>query len=396
MVYNMDPRLVALIDFCKKFSNWRDQLQAAPYYIKIKTLGDYSLLKYDMYNSDLSLPIVQACRGLIIDDTTGDWSKKIVCCSFMKFFNQGERKYLGLSTEGETILGDDISYHINMEQPHEIQEKLDGSMMRLWFHKGTWHLSTSGNIDAVNAELGLTNRTFASLFWSVLEEYYPNREVLGTLNKNWCYTFELVSKDNKIVVNYEQPKLYLIHVMDLTTLQEVKIDIVPELRMLKFDRPTIYPDGFLKELNSLENFEGCVIMQEDSEGVLQRVKLKAIKYLELFHFLDEGASSKNLMRAIIDGSIDDILSYYPDYQTKVEELKSWLDTKVEDLDRILSSVDYGIDKKEFAIMHREKIQFGHLMKKYLNRQYSAKDFFYNIDNFHKVWRMYREELSMEE
>lgn len=74
-----------LLKFIKEHEDWKELLQRAPYFLEVKEEEGFVLLKYSQIKSDFSQPIVQECRGIILDSNNG-----IVCWPFDKFFNYGE------------------------------------------------------------------------------------------------------------------------------------------------------------------------------------------------------------------------------------------------------------------------------------------------------------------
>ena len=120
-----------ILEFIRQNDDWESKLSVSPYYIKTKRSGQFVLLKYDQIRSDFNIPIVRECRGIILDESDG---YKPVCVPFYKFGNIGE-SYVPDIDWGSA----------------QVQEKLDGSLIKLWHHKGTWHVSSNGEIDAHNA-----------------------------------------------------------------------------------------------------------------------------------------------------------------------------------------------------------------------------------------------------
>ena len=119
--------------FISENKDWKEILSNEPYNLKISCDGEYVLLKYDMRTADFSSPIVKEARGIIFK--VGEWEYP-VCHPFNKFFNYGE------------IFSDDVDWNSSV-----VSEKIDGSLMKLWFDENKWHLSTNGSIDAYKTDL---------------------------------------------------------------------------------------------------------------------------------------------------------------------------------------------------------------------------------------------------
>src|SRR5438045_764436 len=86
------------------------------------------LLKYSQIDSPMGERIVQECRGCILDE-----SKNWECVSrgFDKFFNYGEVHAAAIDW-GTAV----------------VQEKVDGSLIMLYWYDEAWQVATSGTPDA--------------------------------------------------------------------------------------------------------------------------------------------------------------------------------------------------------------------------------------------------------
>ena len=110
----------------KNPDNWEELL--ANKCINIKRDNDLCIFNYDI-GCKFEDPIVQEARGIIIDTN----NLQVVCWPFRKFGNYSE------------------SYADNIDwSSARVQEKIDGSIIKLWFNKDTdkWVWSTNGVIYA--------------------------------------------------------------------------------------------------------------------------------------------------------------------------------------------------------------------------------------------------------
>ena len=55
-----------VLNLINQNSNWEEILSSSPYNIIIKHKNNFTLLKYNQLESDMSNEIVQECRGLIL------------------------------------------------------------------------------------------------------------------------------------------------------------------------------------------------------------------------------------------------------------------------------------------------------------------------------------------
>lgn len=340
--------------------NWRDVLSADPYNITIKEDGDYVLLKYSQIDSDFSLPIVRECRGSIFY-RDGEW--KCVRRAFDKFGNYGE------------------SYvpEINWETA-SVQEKVDGSLMSLWYHNSGWHLSTNGTIDAFKAPLGDYGITFGSYFLDCLGN--ACYEFLPELDTDYCYTFEMVGPLNRVVVSYDKPKLYAIGQRNIKTMEEVKYD-GPLGAFWNIWLPEFYP------LNSLnEVIEAASKMSKDEEGFVvcdgeyNRIKVKSPEYLMAARLNNNGViTKKRLMEIILTEKVDDFIAYCPQYTTHLKTLEEdFKDLKLEinmEWDEAKVNNWFLLPRAEFANKIKE-FKFKHFLFGVYDRKYSRlEDYLYS-------------------
>ena len=297
--------MLKIQEFIKAHDNWEELLSNAPYNLKISWDDDFVLFKYSQIDSDFNEEICREARGLILD-ARDDF--KVVRYAFKKFFNLDEG------------YADSIDWDTAVAT-----EKIDGSIMSAWYARGEWHLSTNGKIDAFKAELSGAGpyKTFGELFESVLPLYN-----FKSLSGNYCYTFELVSPYNKVVIDYPETKVYLLSIRNLLTFEEV-----PEMDMMDFsahmnvDRPQGY------NLNNEDDYRQLVAsMPEGHEGIVvrdaagNRVKIKTLLYFEMHKAKNNGVITlERIVDLIRANDHYEFLSYFPEYtdlfhtiQTQIE------------------------------------------------------------------------------
>ena len=279
-----------LLDFIREHSDWEDLLSNAPYYLKIKHDGPYTMLSYQQFVSDLSIHIVQQARGIVIDENLD-----IVSYAMDKFFNYGEPEAAEIDWSSAVVT-----------------EKIDGSLMKLAPIEGGWLLSTNNTINAFSAPINDISN-FGNLFVQIVGGQAAYKNFLQTLDRNYCYFFEMVSPLNRIVCRYDAA-LYYLGRRNLTSFQEQfgKIEF-PEEFHIRY--PETYHlssiDGCLEAVQNLgENKEGFVV--RDRYG--NRVKIKSPWYLALHHLW--GNNKLSISRVLTmwnEGFLDDFIAAYPEY-----------------------------------------------------------------------------------
>jgi RNA ligase len=118
-------------------------------------------------------PITLLARGLILDIV----EKKVVATPFPKFFNFGE-----------------VSDHLPNE-PFEVFEKMDGSLIIIFFHNGKWRCATKGSFKSDQAQ------------WAQQVLAYSD---ICSLEPGTTYLAEAIYPENRIVVHYSMAGLVLL------------------------------------------------------------------------------------------------------------------------------------------------------------------------------------------
>lgn len=217
--------------------------------------------QYEKLWDDLTL----MCRGLVTD-TDGN----IVARSFNKFFNLEEEKNIP-------------------NEPYEIYEKLDGSLIILFWYNNKLIVSSKGSF--VSDHAIQAKRIISNYDLSVLD-----------FSKTYC--FELVAPWNRIVCSYPKEELFLLAKFDRFG-QEYSVDNYNNFPLVKkydyIDIPKI------KETIS-EDREGVVVKFQSGK----RIKIKGDEYKKL-HKLVTGLSEKSILELLKNNqSLESILDKVPD------------------------------------------------------------------------------------
>lgn len=324
-----------VIKFINNNPNWRELLTQKPYCLSISEDNNYMLLKYNQIDSDFNQEICKECRGLIINKITIE----PVALSFYKFFNIEEP--FAATIDWNTA---------------QVQEKIDGSKILVWFSDADnkWRISTSGCLNAYDAYIEniLVNKptSFGELFEMALKNHNISiNKFFATLNKHKCYTFELVSPINRVVIPYDRADVYLIGKRDIRTFIEEEPRIDFNIR-----KPQLY------NLNSVEECRKALDeMDWDQEGFVvvdskwNRVKIKNKKYLIAAYLKNNGVQSKRRILDIIKNNEQaEFLAYFPEYTQRFEEIEQtlsiWLDNAFNALITTISKGPYDT-RKDLAL-----------------------------------------------
>lgn len=313
--------MLKIQEFILAHDNWRELLADAPYNLKISEDDGYVLFKYNQIASDFNEEICKEARGLILD--TQD-NFRVVRYAFKKFFNVDEG--FAARLDWDTAVA---------------TEKIDGSIMSVWFARGKWHLSTNGTIDAFKAELNGIGpyKTFGELFESVLP--LSRFSEFSNMLAHQCYTFELVSPYNKVVIDYPETKVYLLSIRNMNTLVEHPLDEVAEFaNRFGFTMPQFYymndEAGFRHLVEQMpEGHEGIVVRDENGE----RVKIKTLLYFEMHRAKNNGVITlERIVDLIRANDHYEFLSYFPEYQSVFDDVKRQIDHSEVVLEKVRQDV----------------------------------------------------------
>jgi hypothetical protein len=298
-----------VIELIRNHPDWQTILSKEPYSLKVRTNPKYPHLYIIVYNqieSDFNDQIVKECRGLIIH--IDDQVVRPVCVPFYKFGNWGES------------YADSIVW-----STARIQEKIDGSLMKLWYYQETkeWILSSNGTIDAFTANLTFPCGSLTT-FGQAFMQAHPSFQG-KTLNQiaefyhmdpQKTYMFELTGPYNRIVVHYPLD-VYHIGVRNNLTLQE-------EPCTLPFKTPKEYHFNSLME--TIE-FSKTLTIQEEGyvvvDGDWHRVKVKGEAYVRL-HQMHESLTPKRFIAIILKHEEGEVLTCFPQYHEIIDTMKRQL------------------------------------------------------------------------
>jgi hypothetical protein len=297
------------------------------------------LLDYDMINSVKTDPAVMECRGLCLHKETFEIIQK----SFTRFFNFGEYE--------------ELTSQFNWND-FSAWDKIDGSMIKIRWYNDDFLITT--RFSFADAECGLSGKSWRELVLGCLDEYQKWKiQSYGSDDCNYTFVFEFCSPWNQVVKYHETPQLYLLGIFidDIEISQECVDDHVrmwSEHEFWCFARPKqhhfksdVECFAYLDKLNEERSTdEGFVLI--DSNGL--RLKIKN-KYYVLLHSLNgngEMTSLKKLLPVILNGEIDEIISYFPHLKDIVSDVKMRLDLLLSELLLVWDCAKDIESQKDFA------------------------------------------------
>lgn len=281
------------------------------------TIYDYSR---ECQYKELWDDVTTVCRGLVVRSDDNE----IVARPFKKFFNYNE--------------GIKLPQH-----KFDIMEKLDGSMLNVFYHNDKIITTTRGSFHsdmAKEAMIMLQEDRYAWIRDFVKQENENGRTVV----------FECIYPGNRVVVNYNGARrLVLLDILDNeTAMHYLTADIAGHLRdKYNADVAKFYPytdiNNIKKEFENNDD-EGLVVRFENGE----RYKFKWDTYKRLHYLLTE-FTNKSIWRNMKDGvDMDLILDKIPD------EFDAWFRQAREKLQKAyddMYDIHYNIVDYELSVFY---------------------------------------------
>jgi T4 RnlA family RNA ligase len=283
-------------------------------------------------------------RGLILDD-----QNQVVARPFRKFFNIEERKH-------------------TPTEDFEVFEKLDGSLIILYFYQG-WRVASKGSFSSDQA---------------IAAEKILRDLDLNSLSISATYLFEYLSDWNRIVVDYKgEEKVVLIGAIDDVgnecpyNLLEVSAKLLGCEVVQKYDFKE-YQN--LKELN-WTNKEGFVVRFSNGD----RCKIKFEDYVRL-HRVITNFSSVDIWDALRNG---DNLSYA--LENVPDEFDVWVKNKMEQLQEKYNEVESESVEWYNSILCEDRKEFAHSVLSKVPKELQGIVFnmFSKKDYRDTIWKLIR-------
>lgn len=271
-------------------------IEGKPEFLVVKKDYGVTIVNYAFQGADTFPPVIdrptailRECRGLVFDSETGD----LVSRRLHKFHNFLERP--------------DTSY-IDVSRPHQVLEKLDGSMLS--------PLRLDGGIRWIT-KMGLTQTSMqAETFVAKNPRYDAFAE--HCISYNMTPIFEWCSPDNRIVVDYSEDALTLLAVRNNTSgtyweyTSMVGIATAWNIPVVKAVCPPLASPEAFKEFEATvrawEGMEGVVITWDDGS----RCKIKADTYVALHRAKAATEKERDVVGIVLDNKVDDLLPLLSD------------------------------------------------------------------------------------
>ena len=313
--------------------------------------------------SQLNTPkneVTNDCRGIIINKDT----LEIVCYPFTRFSDYNPKVDVGFNKHN-----------------FKCYEKIDGSLMSVYFYKDKWRVSSKSTCDAHGVIPNL-NITYSEYFWSVFNKLNYN---LPT-DKKCSYIFEFkFPSEIQFITKSETETITLIGIRNNISFEEYTIESeynngwnIPQFEKISFEE-------VLNKVNKLNPVvsEGFVVCDDN----FKRLKIKTPAY-DLIGLLkplkeDETLNSKvredNLVRLIQISQVSDykdFIQYYSHCKDVYKQVCGAKKQLVNELNDTLSKIENSTPKEIGEIGKKSKFA-KHLWQ--LQKNGDVQDFVANLD-----------------
>lgn len=225
-------------------------------------------------------PLLSECRGLVTD-----LNGEIKGRGFTKFFNWEQHQ------------PEDFP---NSDEPVEITEKMDGSLLIVFRYKNQIVYTTRGSFYSDQALAG------AELFRKIYNEDW--------IEEGYSYLFEIIAPWNRIVVSYDSEDL--VHLAKLNTSNGFDLPRDERFKLVSVHQVDggVWSKELFEKLKELDipNKEGFVLKCKRENEIDFRVKVKYDTYCQL-HRIVTGISNKDIWERLSrNQNFDELLELCPD------------------------------------------------------------------------------------
>jgi len=302
--------------------------------IKVKLYENEGLmvLNYSQVDSPKSHPVVMECRGLILDTEFN-----VVSRSMDRFFNLNE------VPESQS--------HIDMSKAICYQ-KVDGSLIRIYNHRGTWYVATRGMAFA-EATVNGFDVTFKELVLRALDctELEFQERCLQWLNPAVTYICEITSTENRCVKSYIGYTLWYLTARHNSTYKY--LDESDKAHVFGMSFPKGYTFNSLldckEDVQNLKNLDEGYVLYQDMIPVC---KIKSPAYCAVHLLRGEGLNPKSISELVLTGEQEEYLAYFPEDRAFIQEYVDKLQSIMLDLNTAYETCSSIQDQKEFALAIR--------------------------------------------
>jgi len=299
--------------------------------IKVKQYDEgLIVLNYNQIDSPKSHPITVECRALILDAEFN-----VVSRSFDRFFNLGE------VPESQS--------HIDMKQAI-LHEKIDGSLIRIYFWNGKWHIATRGMAFAESNMNGfdITFRDLVLKALDIADDQAFQCLCDDLLNEGVTYICEITSVENRCVKAYTGYTLHYLAARNNETFEFV--DAKGRAKLFGMSIPAKFSFDSIEDckemVSTLKNLDEGYVLYQDGVPVC---KIKSPAYCAVHLLRGEGLNPKRISELVLTNEQEEYLTYFPEDRSFVEPYVDKLTEIIVDLHEAYANYSVIESQKDFAI-----------------------------------------------
>ena len=122
------------------------------------------------------------------------------------------------------------------------EEFVEGTMINVFWDETDWEISTRNTIGATSSFYkGPNTKTFRDMFMEASKE---NNLLLDNLDKKYCYSFVLQHPENRIVVPFKTPQLYLVAMYSINNDVNVEVYEPEEYKNIFVNTAIKFPEPY--------------------------------------------------------------------------------------------------------------------------------------------------------
>lgn len=311
--------------------------------ISVKYVDDLIILNYNQIDSPKTHPIVMECRSLILEAGT----LKVVSRSFDRFFNYGEGGKIWERDQNAIDTMEMIDWSRAVAY-----EKVDGSLIKIYNHKGHWYISNKGTAYGESGCMGF-DITFAELVYKAVgvenDDQFQALCEDADLWHEYTYIYELTSVENRVVRRYDGYKLHVLAVRSNVDGRYVTDTDFSNAMWLGCEAPKGVQfenaEACIEAARNLKNLDEGFVIYQDGIPV---AKIKSPAYVAVHHIRGEGLNPKRIMQLVLTGEESEYLTYFPEDKPVIQPYTDAYEMLACHIDAVYSSIYQIEDQKKFA------------------------------------------------
>lgn len=286
----------------KEFSSFDslvETLTSDPFFLKVKKNQETNTFLITHTKQTPINNFTRQCFGMIVDMNT----LQPICRAFNKMW-----EITGKYTE-EEIHELIASHEFFKTDTMTIEEAIDGTLVRLFYHDGIWKKATKNSMDAYKAYWN-NSKSFGEMFdeCAISLDY-------DLLDRKNCYSFVIQHSENRIITPYQQNTLVHLLTRDMTTMEEIDVDVgIPKPRRFHFNN---IHDIFYSLVNAVWTFQGYVLINSQRD----RLKIENPNYTYVKELKGNNTNLKmRILQLLHNRQKYEFLKYFPEHRELVQSV----------------------------------------------------------------------------